>query len=55
MDRRCAETISIGSYSDIQEGDYVVHYNEGIGIFRGMERLTTGATEEFAVIEYDKR
>lgn len=55
LDRRYAETISIGSYSDIREGDYVVHYNEGIGVFRGMERLTTGGTtEEFAVIEYEK-
>lgn len=53
--RYYTETIPVKSYSEIREGDYVVHYNEGIGIFRGMERVNTGERiEEFAVIEYDK-
>ncbi|HPP29345.1 MAG TPA: transcription-repair coupling factor [bacterium] len=53
--RHYAETIPIKSYSEIREGDYVVHYNEGIGIFRGMEKIKTGEkTEEFAVIEYER-
>lgn len=53
--RYYGQTIPISSYSEIKEGDYVVHYNEGIGIFRGMERLKTGEeVEEFAVVEYDR-
>jgi transcription-repair coupling factor (superfamily II helicase) len=51
---RYAENIPPGSYSEIRAGDYVVHYNEGIGRFRGMERITTeGKEEEFAVLEYE--
>ncbi len=50
------ESIPLSSYSEIKAGDYVVHYNEGIGRFRGMERLAAGGSkeeEEFAVIEYE--
>jgi len=49
--KRYAETVPISSYSEIKEGDYVVHYNEGIGIFKGMEYIKG---EEFAVIEYER-
>ncbi|MDD3726242.1 MAG: CarD family transcriptional regulator, partial [Candidatus Ratteibacteria bacterium] len=53
--RYYAEAVPIRSYSEVKEGDYVVHYNEGIGIFRGMQVLNTGEkTEEFAMIEYDR-
>ncbi|MCX8082743.1 MAG: transcription-repair coupling factor [bacterium] len=53
--RHYAETIPVKSYSEIKEGDYVVHYNEGIGIFKGMKLLDTGdIREEFAVIEYER-
>ena len=46
--------ISTGSYSEIKEGDYVVHYNEGIGIFEGMKKLKVkGEEEEFIIIRYD--
>ncbi len=48
------ESIPLSSYSEIKVGDYVVHYNEGIGRFTGMERITTdGKEEEFAVLEYE--
>lgn len=49
------ESIPISNYSEIKVGDYVVHYNEGIGRFIGMERIAAGGSkeeEEFAVIEY---
>lgn len=50
------ESIPLSSYSEIKAGDYVVHYNEGIGRFMGMERLAAGGSkkqEEFAVLEYE--
>ncbi len=50
------ESVPLSSYSEIREGDYVVHYNEGIGRFAGMEKLAAGGSdkeEEFAVIEYE--
>jgi transcription-repair coupling factor (superfamily II helicase) len=51
---RYAESVPLGSYSEIKEGDYVVHYNEGIGRFKGMERVNAGGKEEeFAVLEYE--
>ncbi|MCM8829549.1 MAG: transcription-repair coupling factor [Candidatus Omnitrophica bacterium] len=53
--RYYAEAVPIKSYVEIREGDYVVHYNEGIGIFKGMEKIKTGEKiEEFVIIEYEK-
>jgi len=38
---------------EIAPGDYVVHENHGVGIFRGIEkREVLGATSEFVVITY---
>ena len=38
---------------ELQLGDYVVHENHGVGIFRGIEkRVVLGATREFVVICY---
>jgi len=38
---------------DIQEGQYIVHMEHGIGIFRGIEKLHTGGAEkDFLKIEY---
>ena len=38
---------------DIQEGEYIVHIEHGIGIFRGIEKLHTGGAEkDFLKIEY---
>ncbi|MFW6139345.1 MAG: transcription-repair coupling factor [Spirochaetota bacterium] len=43
----------IGELLDIKEGDYIVHVDHGIGIYRGIERLNTGGTEkDFFKIEY---
>lgn len=48
------KTVPLTSWTEIKEGDYVVHINEGIGIFRGIERMkVNGRDEEFIVIEYD--
>ncbi len=38
---------------DIEEGDYIVHVEHGIGIYRGIEKLKTGNVEkDFVKIEY---
>ncbi len=38
---------------DITEGDYIVHMEHGIGVYRGIERLKTGyAEKDFFKIEY---
>ncbi len=38
---------------ELKNGDYVVHENYGIGIFRGLTKTTVlGATKDFVVIEY---
>jgi len=38
---------------DIAEGDFIVHLEHGIGIYRGIERLKTGAAEkDFFKLEY---
>lgn len=41
------------NYADLQEGDYVVHVDYGIGRFGGMRRRTVEGNErEYLVIEY---
>ncbi len=43
-----AETLSL------REGDYVVHLEHGVGIYRGIETITVGeSTVEVAVLEYE--
>lgn len=43
----------IQSFSDLKPGDYVVHDNHGIGIFRGVEKITTdGITKDYMKIGY---
>ena len=52
--RRNPDYIPLGSYTEIRQGDYVVHYNEGIGIFDGMKKLkVNGSEEEFIIIRYE--
>lgn len=42
------------SISDLENGDYVVHIDYGIGIFRGLENKTIGGvTGDFISIEYE--
>jgi len=48
------ETIPLSNWTEIKEGDYVVHINEGIGMFKGIEKIKIdGKEEEFVVIEYE--
>ncbi|HOV08234.1 MAG: Transcription-repair-coupling factor [Spirochaetes bacterium ADurb.Bin218] len=44
----------IESFLDLKPGDYVVHINHGIGIFKNIERMTAGGVErDFLVIQYE--
>ncbi|MFH1390335.1 MAG: transcription-repair coupling factor [Candidatus Margulisiibacteriota bacterium] len=39
--------------SDLKYGDYVVHENYGIGVYRGMKKMEfDGATQEYLLIEF---
>lgn len=41
------------NYSDLDIGDYVVHENSGIGIYKGLEKIEVNNIEkDFIVIEY---
>lgn len=43
------------SFNDLNVGDYVVHVNHGIGIYRGIEKIETDMiTKDYVKIEYDK-
>jgi transcription-repair coupling factor (superfamily II helicase) len=40
-------------FADLSEGDYVVHIDHGIGVFRGLERLDLGGPDtEYLRLEY---
>lgn len=44
----------IESFSDLSEGDYVVHINHGIGRYLGLTRLKAAQTEkDYLMLEYD--
>jgi len=44
----------LSSWDEIKKGDFIVHYNEGIGKFLGMEKMNVdGEEREFIVAEYD--
>ncbi len=46
-------SLALESILDLKEGDYVVHINHGIGIFRGIERMSAGGVErDFILVEY---
>ena len=45
----------ISSFSDLGIGDYVVHENHGLGIYRGIEKIEVeGTTKDYIKIEYAK-
>ena len=51
--RRFTEGAPIATVLDLKEGDYVVHINFGVGIFRGMiKRIVEGVEREYLYIEY---
>ena len=51
--RRVKTIHAIESFTDLENGDLVVHVNHGIGRFRGLKALTkNGRKEEFLAVEY---
>ncbi|MFA5322655.1 MAG: transcription-repair coupling factor, partial [Smithella sp.] len=47
------EGFFIKSFGDLKEGDYVVHTDFGIGVYRGLKKISIGRIEnDFLVIEY---
>ncbi len=48
-----AGTDEAAFYADLEEGDYAVHILHGIGIYRGIQEISTlGVTREVIVLEY---
>ncbi|MBO4799479.1 MAG: transcription-repair coupling factor, partial [Lachnospiraceae bacterium] len=46
---------AISSFAEISPGDYVVHENHGLGIYRGIEKIEVeGISKDYIKIEYDK-
>ncbi len=53
--RRVYEGEKIATFSDLNVGDYVVHENHGLGVYRGMEKIEVeGTTKDYIKIEYNK-
>jgi len=53
--QRHYEGRKIGSFTDLSVGDYVVHENHGLGIYRGIEKITVDKTvKDYMKIEYSK-
>ena len=45
----------IADFSELKVGDYVVHENHGLGIYRGIEKIEVDKTmKDYMKIEYDK-
>ncbi len=53
--RKFAEGDRIAGFTELSVGDYVVHENHGLGIYRGIERIEVDKTaKDYIKIEYDK-
>ena len=53
--RKIYEGEKISSFSDLSVGDYVVHENHGLGIYRGIEKIEVDKmTKDYIKIEYAK-
>ena len=51
--RPVREGYFLKSFGDLKEGDFVVHTDFGIGVYRGLQKITVGKIEnDFLVIEY---
>ncbi|MFV0519710.1 MAG: transcription-repair coupling factor [Lachnospirales bacterium] len=43
----------INSYTDLQVGDYIVHINHGIGVFKGVEKITVdGVSKDYIKVGF---
>ncbi len=50
---RSREGYFLQSFGELNEGDFVVHTDHGIGVYRGLKRLSVGAIEnDFLLMEY---
>lgn len=53
--RKIYDGEKISSFTDLSIGDYVVHENHGLGIYRGIEKIEVDKTvKDYIKIEYDK-
>ena len=53
--KKIYEGDKIASFSELSVGDYVVHENHGLGIYRGIEKIEVDkTTKDYIKIEYDK-
>ncbi len=53
--RKTYEGEKIASFTELSIGDYVVHENHGLGIYRGIEKLEVDKVmKDYIKIEYDK-
>ena len=51
--RPAREGYFIKSFGDLKEDDFIVHTDFGIGVYRGLKKITVGKIEnDFLVIEY---
>jgi len=51
--RRNKNAEKINHFTDLRVGDYIVHDNHGIGIFRGIEQVTSnGHSRDYLKLEY---
>lgn len=51
--RKIYEGQKINSFAELQPGDYVVHENHGLGVYRGIEKITVDkVTKDYMKIEY---
>lgn len=51
--RKTYEGKAISSFAELNVGDYVVHENHGLGIYRGIEKIQVNKTEkDYIKIEY---
>ena len=45
----------IQSFAELKPGDYVVHANHGIGVYKGIKQIEVGSTKrDYLDIIYDK-
>ena len=52
-EKRRAERNRVTSFSELRYGDYVVHENHGLGIYRGIEQVEVdGVLKDYIKIEY---
>ncbi|MDO5294373.1 MAG: transcription-repair coupling factor [bacterium] len=53
LKKKSYEGSKVHSFTDLNIGDYVVHENHGLGIYRGIEKIEVdGITKDYLKIEY---